>query len=171
MGIREPGVEGPDGHLDRKGNGKSPEGNRLHGPNRHAKPWLGRVERIPFIIQHEQIECPETNAQQLDREQESERATHGVDQELERGVVAVGTPPLVDEEVHRHQTHFPEDKEDQQIEGHKDAEHARFQEEEKHHIPFDAIGNGEGCQDSKGGEQRRQQDHGERETIHTQVER
>ncbi len=96
-----------------------------------------------MLIKLEQIECSKPNAQQLDRQQQSQRSTHRIDHELERGVVTIGAAPLVDQEVHRHESHFPEDKEDQQVERHKDAEHACLEEEEEHHVPFDPVCNAE----------------------------
>ena len=99
----------------------------------------------------------------MDCEQESERSTHGVDHELERGIIPVGAPPLVDEEVHRHKTDFPEDEEDQQVERHEDTEHACLEEEEQHHVRLDAVSDAERGKDGKRREQRGQQDHRQRE--------
>ena len=81
------------------------------------------------------------NAKQLDAEQQPERAAHGVDHELDGGIIPVGTAPLVDEEVHRDEADFPEDKEDQQVNRHEDAQHPGLEEQEQHHIGLDTICN------------------------------
>ena len=65
---------------------------------------------------------------------------------------------------------LPEDEEDQQVERQEDAQHACFQEEEEHHVGFDAVGDAEGGQDGQRREQRGQQNHRQRDAIHAEVE-
>ncbi len=43
------------------------------------------------------------------------------DEKFHRGVMALLVPPDVDEEVQRNEHHFPEEVEEEQIDGEKDA--------------------------------------------------
>ncbi len=106
----------------------------------------------------------------MHRKQQPQRSAHGVDHELKRGVVAICTPPLIDEEVHRHQTNFPEYKEDQQVNGHEHAEHPGFQEQEQHHVRFDAVCHTERSQNGKRCQQGGQKHHRKGNPIYTNVE-
>jgi hypothetical protein len=96
--------------------------------------WNFRLQIRPDRQQAGIVKGPSNHADHLDRQQQAQRASHGVQDELERGVIAVLTAPLADQEVHWHQANFPKDKEQQQVERHKDAQHARFQQQEQDHI-------------------------------------
>ena len=57
------------------------------------------------------------------------------EEELDRRVFPPRPAPDADEKVHRQEHHFPEDVEEEEVQRHEDAQHARLQEEEE-----DAIG-------------------------------
>ena len=169
MRIRKPGMERPDRNLDGKGNHKTPEDHGLYSSDRETKQKA--LSGRPFGRNDGQVKGPEESTQQLDTQQQAERAAHGVDHEFERGIIPIGTAPLVDQEIHRNKADFPEDEEDQQVEGHEDAQHARLEEQEQHHVGLDTVGHAEGGQNGERREQRGQQDHGQRKPIHAEMKR
>jgi hypothetical protein len=59
-------------------------------------------------------------------QQHQQRPGHGVEKELDRGIDAARATPNADEKIHGHQREFPEDVEEEQVLGQKDAEHACF---------------------------------------------
>ena len=132
-------MEGPNRNFDSEGDGECPEGNGLDGMHRHTEKNRTSIQRIPTLVEGNQIIGPEEDAEHLNPKQQTERSAHGVDHELERSVILVGTAPLIDEEVHRDETNFPEDKEDQEVKRHENAEHACFQKEEEHHVRLDTV--------------------------------
>ncbi len=171
MRIRQPGMEGPYRHLDGKGHRKSPESNRLDHIHRQA---IGQCcsRRVPALGDQRDIERPRHHTQHLDCQQQPQRTRHGIDHKLNRGVLAgrdfpaaphftlaLLTAPLVDQEVHRDQPKLPKDEEDQQIEAHKHAQHAHFQQHKQDHIRLDAIFYRERSQDRQRGKQRGEQHH------------
>jgi hypothetical protein len=62
-------------------------------------------------------------------DQHERAARHRVEEELHRGVDAPLVPPDPDEEIHRDQHGFPEDVEEEEVEGHEHAQHPRFQQQ------------------------------------------
>ena len=72
-------------------------------------------------------------------EQHQDRADQGIDHELDRRVAAPRAAPDRDDEVHRDQHGFPEDKEEQEIERHEDAQHAGLQDQEKGVIFLETV--------------------------------
>ena len=69
-----------------------------------------------------------------DGHQHEQRADERVDDELDRRVDAVGAAPDADDEVHRHEDDFPEDVEEEEVEGQEDAQHAHLEDEEGDHV-------------------------------------
>ena len=67
----------------------------------------------------------EVEHQQGDEHQHA--ADQGEEEELDGGVLPPRAAPDADEEVHRQQHHFPEHVEEEEVQGHEDAQHARFQ--------------------------------------------
>ena len=170
FGVRvgQPGVERPDGDFDREGHHERPEDDRLHRLDGEAE--QGARGGSPLFGNGDQVKGPEENAEQLDAEQESERSAHRINHELERSVVAVRAAPLVDQEIHRDEFHFPEEEEDQQVERHEDAQQARLEEEKEHHVGFDAVADAERGQDGQRGEQGGEQDHREGQSVHAEMQ-
>ena len=73
----------------------------------------------------ELVEVLEVEGQ--DAEQHQHAAGQGVEEELDGGVELSRAAPDADDEVHRHQHEFPEDVEQEEIERHEYADHARLQ--------------------------------------------
>jgi hypothetical protein len=71
--------------------------------------------------------------EQRDEGDEHERrAEHRVEEELQRGVLAVLATPDADHEVHREQDDFEEDEEQDEVLGDEGAGHARLEHEHQH---------------------------------------
>jgi hypothetical protein len=67
-------------------------------------------------------------------------ADHGIDEKFDGGVdPALGVAPDPDQQVHGNEHDFPEDVEKEKVEGHKNPDHPRFQEEEADHELFDLL--------------------------------
>ena len=74
-----------------------------------------------------------------DGQQHEHAAGQGVEEELDGRVLGpvLGLAPDADEQVHGHQADLPEDVEQDQVQGDKDAEHAHLQQEEEQEELFD----------------------------------
>src|SRR6185437_6288260 len=86
---------------------------------------LRDVERI----EAELLEVLEIQHQ--DAEQHQHAAHQRVQEEFDCGVKAPRATPNADDEVHRHQDHFEEDVEQEEIERDENADHARLQQQKK----------------------------------------
>ena len=65
-----------------------------------------------------------------DGDQHQNRAEHGVQNELHRGVNPAIVTPHADDEVHGDEHHFPENEEEKKIERNEDADQARFENQQ-----------------------------------------
>src|SRR5690606_42164886 len=65
-----------------------------------------------------------------DADEHQQRASERVQEELDRRVNAVRAAPNTDEQRHRDEHDLPEDVEDEEVERHEDAEHARLEEQD-----------------------------------------
>ncbi len=96
-----------------------------------------------------------------DGDQHQQRAEHRKEHKLDGGIDATRAAPDPDEEIHRDQHHFPEDVEEEQVEGAEDADHAGREEEHRNEIPLhvdgDAVPGGDHAQNGKDGGQDDQQ--------------
>jgi len=128
------------------------------------------------------VEGNHARAVEVDQDQTEDRHQHdqagslGEDEELGRrvdpGFLAVRRTmtPERDEEVHRHQHHFPEEEEHEQVEGEEHADHAaqdphQVQVEEAH-VTLDLFPGAEYREDTQ---QAGQQDHQQRQAVEGQV--
>jgi len=68
-----------------------------------------------------------------DRQQHQDRAGHGVQEELDRGVHPPLAAPDSDQEIHRHEGEFPEDVEQEQIHRQEHPDQAGLQQQEEDH--------------------------------------
>ena len=105
-----------------------------------------------------------------DGDQHEEGAHQRVEDELDGGVDAVGPAPDPDDEIHRDQHRLPEDVEEEEVEGHEDAEHARLEQEhgdgELFPAPLHRVPRGEQCERH---EERGQQHEEQADAVHAQV--
>src|SRR3990170_9092292 len=95
--------------------------------------------------------------------QQHQHATHqGIKEELDGGVELPWPTPDPDEEIHGDQHDFPEDVEEEEVEGHEDAQHPGLEKEHHHVKLFHALGDGRpgrqnGDEAEHGGEQDQKQ--------------
>jgi hypothetical protein len=73
-----------------------------------------------------------------DRDQHEQRAGHGEDEELHRGVDPALSAPDADQEIHRDQHRLPEHVEQEEIERREGAEHAGLEQAHRDHELADA---------------------------------
>ena len=154
VGVRigQPRVEREHRHLD----GEPEEEREEHPPlqvERHVQLLeLRDVERVharDAVV----VEVERQNAEQHD-----DAADEGVQEELDRRVQPAVAAPDADEEVHRHEHHFPEQEEQQEVEADERAHHAGLQDEQEDVVLLQALGNRRPRrQDGDGAEERRQQ--------------
>src|SRR5580658_587838 len=71
----------------------------------------------------------EDQRQQAD--QHDDRGDVGVDEEFHRGVAAVRSPPVADDEEHRHEDGLPEEEEQEDVERNEDAETSEAREHDE----------------------------------------
>ena len=164
--VWEPGVEGEHRHL----NG---EGERECGKPEDLQRWVRN--RAP---QRQQVECPCPGAGcglvaeggGKDRHEHQERTDERVEDELDRGVDAVGAAPDADDQVHRHEHDLPEDVEEEEVERQEDAEHSRLEDEEADEVLLHArLNRTEARKDADPAQQRRQDNKRAREPVDAKV--
>ena len=139
VGVRvgQPGVEREHRHLD----GEAEKEREKHPP------LQVRRERVLLIARDVEAVGPEVGrivvigeVQREDAEQHDDAADEGVQEELDRRVEPVRAAPDPDQEVHRHEHHFPEQEEEQEIERHERAEHAGLQHEQEDVVLLHPLG-------------------------------
>ena len=160
MRIGQPGVKWEHRHFD----GEAEEECEEHPPlqvERHVQLLkLRDVERIharhAVVVK---VECE-------DPQQHHDAADEGVEEELDRRIQPAVAAPDADEEVHRHEHHFPKQEEQEEIEAHKRADHARLEDEQEDVVLLQTLGDrGPRRQDSDRTKERRQQDEKRAETV------
>ena len=103
-------------------------------------------------------------------QQHEHGAQQGVEEELDGRVKPARAAPDSDQQIHRHQHGFPEDKEQEEVQRHEDAEHAGLQDQEPGIVFLDAILDPRpGREDRDGSEKRGQHDKQERDAINAKV--
>src|SRR5580704_135040 len=117
-------------HLDREGEEKSPEQPALQLKREE------RVRRLENVLDAERV-CVEINRQ--NREQHQHRASQRIEEKLDRSIETPLAAPHADQEVHRYQHHFPENVKQDEIERHKDAQHACLKQKKQDVILFLAF--------------------------------
>ena len=170
VGVRQPRVEREHRDLDREADEEGPEepdlevrrdlrrdrvvagGCRTSGHSRVPPPeQAGRVEEVEGD----------------DREQHEDRADQGVEEELDGRVQLARAAPDADQEVHRDEHHFPEDVEEEEVEGAEDAHHPGLEQEEERVVLLLALRDGrEARVDRDEGQERRQKDQERGDAVH-----
>ena len=123
--VRQPGVQRPHRHLDGEG---EREGREI--PN-------GLLRRDAGVVQAQQVERVLAGLllvlvhERQDGDQHEQRPRHRVHEELEGGVQTAFVAPNPDQEIHRDESHFPEDVEQEQIQAQENAHHAGLQEQQE----------------------------------------
>ena len=105
-----------------------------------------------------------------DRDEHQERADEREEDELHGGVDAPLSAPDADDEVHRHEHHFPEHVEEQRVEGDEASDHARLEEEERHDVALELLDLLPARHEQHGDREDRRQEHeGEREAVDAEL--
>ena len=73
--------------------------------------------------------------QRQNAKQHQHRTRQRVEEELDGSIKLPRSAPHANDEIHRHQHHFPEDVEEEEVERHEHAEHAYLQQHE-HRVVF-----------------------------------
>ena len=121
VGVGQPGVEREHRHLDGEAEEHAGEDPDLHVLV-DAGAGLDQVLEAEALRSRLEEQCQEGD--------EHERRTeHRVEEELERGVLALLAAPHADHEVHRQQHELEEHEEQDQVLGDERARHARLQHE------------------------------------------
>src|SRR5690606_6093539 len=127
--------------------------------------------------QSEVVESPLSGCARVDPREPDDRREHQQaarlreDEELDRRVNAVLVPPDGDQEVHRHEHHFPEEEEQEQIERDEDADDAGDRPEQIRVEEPDALADlGPRAHDRDDSQEQRQRDHQQAEPVHRDVE-
>ncbi len=100
------------------------EEDRLDGTHRHWR-GLDDGDHVKGVRA-----APHVEVESKDAGEHQETGRLSVEEELESGIPPSGSPPDCDEEVHRHQLHLPEDVEEEEVQGHEDAEYSGLHEED-----------------------------------------
>ena len=87
------------------------------------KTQIWKLRRIALAHHVGDAEAADLEVQRDDGDQQEHRAGHGVDEELERGVDLARAAPDADQQGHRDQHRFPEDEEEDEIQGAEHADH------------------------------------------------
>jgi hypothetical protein len=124
MRVGQPGVEREHRHLDREA-----QEERQEDPPLQVERHVQAVEQRRRAVDAGDGVVVEVERQ--DAEQHDDAADQGIEEELDRRVEAVGAAPDADEEIHRHQHHFPEQEEEQEVERHEGAEHPGLQHQQE----------------------------------------
>ena len=129
MRVRQPRVEWEQRHLDRKGKEKADKGggrNQNVFGERHVRLPRSQKRNVESVGRRVQV-------QRDDAQKHKHRARQRVHKELDSRVLRAVriVSPNTDEEIHRHQTNFPEQVEQEQVEGNKHTHHAHFQQQEQ----------------------------------------
>ena len=107
------------------------------------------------------MEVQEQNAQQ-----HQHGAQQGIEKKLDCGVEPARTAPDADQQVHGYQHGFPENEEQEEIQGHEDAEHSGLQYQEPRVVFLHSgVDGSPGREDRNQAEQCRQQDQQERNAV------
>ena len=131
VGVGQPGVEREHRDLDGEADEHPGEDPDLHGAPelRAGVHQVGEGEALGAGL----------GEQGQERHEHQCRAEHRVEEELQRGVLALLAAPRADEEVHRQQHDLEEDEEQDQVLGDEGAGHAHLQDEDQHQEGLDVA--------------------------------
>ena len=164
--VRQPRVERPHGHLDGEGQEERQEGKELE----RAVEAVGAQRQVVEGALPGAGRGLEGEGRGQDGHQHQQRADERVEDELDRRVDAVGAAPDADDQVHRHQDDFPEDVEEEHVQGQEDAQHAHFQDQEGDHVLLHAVLDGlEAGQDADPRQRGGEQDQDQRDAVDADV--
>src|SRR5215472_13342074 len=138
MRVRQPGVERKHRHLDRKRKEESPKQpyfQRIRKTLRSGK-QRRNIKRSRYV-RSKGLCVVEVESQ--DRQQHDYRASQRVKEKLDGRVKTPVAAPYADQEIHRHEHHFPENVKEEEVERHEDADHAGLQQQHQNVILLSAL--------------------------------
>ncbi len=123
VGIRQPRMEREERNLNREREEEGEEQQRLFGVRQHSVAARNCSQNLNVI------ERADAKINEDDPRQHEHRARHRVQKEFDGGVNAAVVTPDADQEVHRHQHHFPEHIEEEEIPCGEDSDESKFEQE------------------------------------------
>src|SRR5262249_46313142 len=164
VGIRQPGVQRKERHLDGKGDEERKEKQKfLEGSERNTAGLQG-------TLNVHQIKAAGEIVQPHDADKHQDGSCHGIENEFDGGVDFAAVAPDANKEGHRDKHHFPEEEEEEEIEREEDANDADFEHQQHDEEFLDALVNVvPGRDDRDGSEERRQDDEEHAEAVHAEV--
>mmetsp|Transcript_18462 Transcript_18462/g.30080 ORF Transcript_18462/g.30080 Transcript_18462/m.30080 type:complete len:613 (-) Transcript_18462:8250-10088(-) len=138
--VRQPRVDRPHRHLDRKAGKEGDEQQRLHAPDDLHTEQAERLGREIMGQKLLNIGGARIGKHADHGHQHQDRPKEGIKEELERRIDAVRPTPDPDDQEHRDQPRLKEEVEQHQIQRHEHAQHERFQQQESDHVFLDARG-------------------------------
>ena len=162
VGVRQPGVEREDRHLDRERERRRRQKSSACGATPEAQASEVREEERP-LARHRAMPGGEVQ----DRQEHEDAARHREEEELHRGVDAPRAAPDADDEVHRHEHDFPEDVEEREVEGARGSRASRSRapgRRSRSRARGSSTCVSEKSSDDRG-QERRQQDEHERDAV------
>ena len=133
--VGQPGVEREHRHLDREGEEEAGEGEELERRVEAEAAQRLVVERAGPRARGDLVGVGHAQ----DRDEHEQRADERVEDELDRGVDAVGAAPDADDQVHRDEHELPEDVEEEHVEREEHADHADLEHQEGDHVLLHAL--------------------------------
>ena len=169
MGVGQPCVERKERHLDGKRQEESAKEQVFRSKRQHDR--AVRKERLDLRnIEGRRAGLFGNPVKPQDSHEHQDRAEHRVQHEFQRGVNAAAVAPDANQEVHRDQHHFPEQKEQEQVERNKDADHSCFEHQQRNkkalRAPVDRFPGG---QHRDGREERGEQDQKQADAVDAKV--
>ena len=164
VGVRQPGMERKQRHLDGEREAERGEQPALHVRGHVQRGQMQQVERRAAdlrVVQRRQVQ---------DGDQHQQAAGQRVEQEFQRRVDTPLAAPHADQKIHRDQHDFPEDVEQEQINRDEGADHPGLQNEEADQVFLDPLGHAApGGQHHQRRQQRGQQDQEQTDAVHAYV--
>ncbi len=122
MRVRQPGMDWPHRHLDRKA--------REEG---QPEPILHRRIKVE-LHQRRDVRSARCCHHIHHRDQHQDRTEQRIEEEFVARLDPLDTAPDADDQVHRDQAGFEEDVKEEKVLRRKDADHERFHHQERSHI-------------------------------------
>src|SRR5262249_16040951 len=120
------------------------------------------------LLQFQDIERAGGVEDRQDGDKHQRRIGEGVEKELERRIDPFGAAPATNQQIHGDKAELEEDEEEHQIEGQKDPNHRRLQEQHQDHVEANLLVDIEVAEvDGNGHQQSGQQDEEEANAINT----
>ncbi len=122
----QPRVKGKHRHFDGEGNEEGEEDPALKGVRVGPSHHRGNAEAAHLQIERD------------DRDQQQDRSRHRVNEEFERRIDLPRPAPNANQQGHRDEHEFPENEEENEVQGAEDPDHGGFHDQQADHEFFHA---------------------------------